>query len=52
LLLVTEWRQFRYPDFSRIKQLLKQAVIFDGRNQYDPQQVRELGFSYYGIGRI
>ncbi len=52
LLLVTEWHQFRYPDFPRIKALLKQAIIFDGRNQYNPAQVRELGFTYYSIGRL
>lgn len=51
MLLITEWRQFRYPDFIRMKKLMKQPVIFDGRNQYDPPQVRELGFTYYGIGR-
>ncbi|MCB5251592.1 MAG: UDP-glucose/GDP-mannose dehydrogenase family protein [Candidatus Cloacimonadaceae bacterium] len=51
MLLITEWRQFRYPDFKRMKKLMKQPVIFDGRNQYDPLQVRELGFTYYGIGR-
>ncbi|MDY0381890.1 MAG: UDP-glucose/GDP-mannose dehydrogenase family protein [Candidatus Cloacimonadaceae bacterium] len=51
MLLITEWRQFRYPDFKRIKAELKEAVIFDGRNQYDPKSLRELGFTYYGIGR-
>ncbi|MCD8480935.1 MAG: UDP-glucose/GDP-mannose dehydrogenase family protein [Candidatus Cloacimonetes bacterium] len=51
MLLITEWRQFRYPDFPRMRELMKTPVIFDGRNQYDPQQVRELGFSYYGVGR-
>ncbi|MDD3562650.1 MAG: UDP-glucose/GDP-mannose dehydrogenase family protein [Candidatus Cloacimonetes bacterium] len=51
MLLITEWRQFRYPDFERMIKLMKQPVIFDGRNQYDPSQVRELGFTYYGIGR-
>ena len=51
MLLITEWRQFRYPDFLRMKELLNTPVIFDGRNQYDPAQVRELGFSYYGVGR-
>jgi UDPglucose 6-dehydrogenase len=51
MLLITEWRQFRYPDFNRMKELLNTPVIFDGRNQYDPAQVRELGFSYYGVGR-
>lgn len=52
LLLVTEWHQFRYPDFSRIKQNLQSPIIFDGRNQYDPRQMRELGFEYYSIGRV
>lgn len=51
MLLITEWRQFRYPDFGRIKALLKTPVIFDGRNQYDPSTVREQGFTYYAIGR-
>jgi len=51
MLLITEWHQFRYPDFKRIKSLLRQPVIFDGRNQYDPHKVRELGFTYYAIGR-
>jgi hypothetical protein len=36
MLLITEWRQFRYPDFSRMKSMMKQPVIYDGRNQYDP----------------
>ena len=51
MLLITEWRQFRYPDFKRIKAELKEAVIFDGRNQYEPKALREMGFTYYGIGR-
>lgn len=51
LVLVTEWKQFREPDFDRVKELLKQPVIFDGRNQYDPQVLREAGFDYFGIGR-
>lgn len=51
MLLITEWRQFRYPDFTRIKDLMKHAVIFDGRNQYDPQTLRGMGFQYYGVGR-
>ena len=51
LLLVTEWRQFRNPDFGKIKDALATPVIFDGRNQYDPSDVAELGFEYYGIGR-
>lgn len=51
LLLITEWHQFRRPDFLKIKKLLKQPVIFDGRNQYNPKELGELGFSYYSIGR-
>ncbi len=51
LLLVTEWKSFRRPDFRRMKQLMKQAIIFDGRNQYDPAAMRDLGFEYSGIGR-
>lgn len=51
MILVTEWHQFRYPDFSRMSALLKNPVIFDGRNLYNPPAVRELGFSYYAIGR-
>lgn len=51
MILITEWHQFRYPDFGRMAELLKQQVIFDGRNLYNPTAVRELGFSYYAIGR-
>lgn len=51
LLLITEWKQFRNPDFELIKRKLKTPIIFDGRNQYDPQSVTSLGFEYYGIGR-
>lgn len=51
LLLVTEWHQFRNPDFDRIKKLLKQKIIFDGRNQYKPDKTIENGFTYYCIGR-
>jgi UDPglucose 6-dehydrogenase len=51
LVLVTEWKPFRYPDFNRIRGLLKQPLIFDGRNQYDPDAVRAAGFEYHGIGR-
>lgn len=51
LLLVTEWKQFRQPDFHRIKRALSQAIIFDGRNQYDPRSMAELGFEYHCIGR-
>jgi UDPglucose 6-dehydrogenase len=51
LVIVTEWNEFRRPDFERMKSLMKQPVIFDGRNIYDPTRIREKGFSYYGIGR-
>jgi len=51
LLILTEWNEFRRPDFERIKKLLKQPVIFDGRNIYDPGDLRRLGFKYYSIGR-
>jgi UDPglucose 6-dehydrogenase len=51
LLLVTEWNEFREPDFVRMKGLMKQAIIFDGRNLYDPKHVRGLGFLYTSIGR-
>jgi len=50
LLLVTEWKEFRSPDFGEVKKRLRQPVIFDGRNQYDPRRQRELGFEYYQIG--
>ena len=51
LILVTEWNLFRNPDFGRMKALLRYPVIFDGRNQYNPQEMREFGFVYFGIGR-
>jgi UDPglucose 6-dehydrogenase len=51
LLVLTEWNEFRRPDFVRIKQLLEHPVIFDGRNLYDPTDIRRLGFQYYSIGR-
>ncbi len=51
MILITEWKPFRHPDFSRIKAIMKNAVIFDGRNQYDPAPLREAGFEYSGIGR-
>jgi UDPglucose 6-dehydrogenase len=52
LLLVTEWQAFRNPNFERMKSMMRQPLIFDGRNIYDPQQVREMGFTYYSVGRI
>jgi UDPglucose 6-dehydrogenase len=51
LAIVTEWRQFRSPDFDFIKSALTSPVIFDGRNLYDPVQMEKSGFSYYAIGR-
>ena len=51
LIIVTEWNEFRKPDFSRIKALLKKPVIFDGRNLYDLEKMQELHFTYYSIGR-
>ena len=51
LILVTEWNEFRQPDFARIRGAMKQPVLFDGRNIWDPDRVRELGFTYYGVGR-
>ncbi len=50
LLMVTEWPEFRFPDFGKIKQLLKYPVIFDGRNIYDVNEMKDQGFSYYCIG--
>jgi len=51
MVLVTEWKPFRFPDFSAMKQGMRQAIIFDGRNQYDPGMVKAEGFEYAGIGR-
>lgn len=51
LALVTEWRPFRNPDFHAMKRIMKRPIVFDGRNQYDPRHLRELGFEYHCIGR-
>ncbi|TXI46318.1 MAG: UDP-glucose/GDP-mannose dehydrogenase family protein [Lysobacter sp.] len=51
LVVVTEWKQFRSPDFGKLKSALKDAVVFDGRNLYDPSDVEAAGLAYYGIGR-
>jgi len=51
LVIVTEWKEFRSPDFDHLKKVLKTPVIFDGRNLYDPVSMKKLGFSYYAIGR-
>jgi UDPglucose 6-dehydrogenase len=51
LVVVTEWNEFREPDFGKIRSLMRHAAVFDGRNIYDPKLLRELGFHYEGIGR-
>ncbi|MFG6443533.1 UDP binding domain-containing protein, partial [Roseateles sp. LKC17W] len=51
LLIVTEWKEFRTPDFDAIKAALKQPVVLDGRNLYDPALMKTLGIEYRGIGR-
>ena len=52
LIIATEWSEFRTPDFDRIDQLLKDKVIFDGRNLFELPMIRELGFHYESIGRM
>ena len=47
----TEWKQFRSPDFARLKATLTDAVVFDGRNLYEPAEVEAQGLAYWGIGR-
>ena len=51
LAIVTEWNEFREPDFERMRTLLRSPVVFDGRNIYSPEQMRALGFDYFSIGR-
>jgi UDPglucose 6-dehydrogenase len=51
LAIVTEWREFRSPDFEHMRRTLNTPVIFDGRNLYDPVHMERAGFSYYAIGR-
>jgi UDPglucose 6-dehydrogenase len=51
LAIATEWQEFRHPDFAVMRRLLRTPVIFDGRNLYDPKTIRDLGFTYYSIGR-
>jgi UDPglucose 6-dehydrogenase len=51
LALMTEWSEFHLPEFNRMAEIMKGKVIFDGRNIYDPAQLRQLGFTYFGIGR-
>jgi len=52
LVMVTEWNEFKELDLKKVKKLLRQPVIIDGRNIYDPKKMKELGFKYYSIGRI
>ena len=51
LIIVTEWKEFRSPDFNQIKNALNNLVIFDGRNLYEPNYIRNMGFTYYATGR-
>ncbi len=51
LMLVTEWNEFRVPDYKMMKKLMKKTIVFDGRNIYDPSEMKENGFEYFGIGR-
>jgi UDPglucose 6-dehydrogenase len=51
LIVITEWNEFKQLDLERIRTLMKTPVLFDGRNVYDPAEVRSLGFSYRGVGR-
>ena len=51
LILVTEWLEYREPDFEKIKSLMKEPVIFDGRNIFKPEKLKSMGFTYYGVGR-
>ncbi len=51
LILVTEWKPFRNPDLEALRRMMKQKIIFDGRNQYDPESMTSEGFEYFGVGR-
>jgi UDPglucose 6-dehydrogenase len=51
LAIVTEWNEFRRPDFARMKSLMKSPVVFDGRNLFTPEQMKQHGFTYYSVGR-
>jgi UDPglucose 6-dehydrogenase len=51
LIIVTEWNEFREPDYARMKKVMRQPTIFDGRNIYNPEQIRAQGFTYYSMGR-
>jgi UDPglucose 6-dehydrogenase len=49
--IVTEWNEFRVPDFDRMKSLMIEPIVFDGRNLFTPEQMKQHGFTYYSIGR-
>jgi UDPglucose 6-dehydrogenase len=51
LVIVTDWNEYRFPDFAKIKSALKRPVVIDGRNLYDPAKMEQLGFTYRSIGR-
>jgi UDPglucose 6-dehydrogenase len=51
LVILTEWKQYRTPDFDRMRALLKEPVIVDGRNVFEPARMARLGFDYVGVGR-
>jgi UDPglucose 6-dehydrogenase len=51
LVVVTDWNEYRHPDFVRVRAALKRPIIIDGRNLYDPEQMKELGIQYFSIGR-
>ena len=51
MIIVTEWNEFRTPDYEKIKKSLNKPVIFDGRNLYDLSKMEDMGFTYYSIGR-
>jgi UDPglucose 6-dehydrogenase len=51
LVIVTDWKEFRSPDFDQIKRSLKQPLVIDGRNLYEPALMKSLGIEYWGIGR-
>jgi UDPglucose 6-dehydrogenase len=51
-LILTEWNEFRRPNFERVKESLKYPVLFDGRNQYEAEQMAKKGFHYFPVGRL
>ncbi len=51
LLLATKWNEFKQIDFTKIRKVMRQPIILDGRNIWDPELLRSLGFTYFGIGR-